>query len=128
MNSRSYPHGTEKGITASRYEIGSHHCVWGLGNFYLFLISPVPSGDGLLGVLGVPGGPEGPGPLELYGGPDLLDPGSVCALNDLLLHLLCLLDLPGGRLPFGGRAILGLLLGHLLGRGLLGSRGLRVLT
>ena len=82
-----------------------------------FGLSPVPLGDGPAGELWVPGGSEGAGPLEVDGGPDLLDPGAVGALDDLLLDLLGLLHLPHGGLA-GGLAGIVRLLG-LLRHGLL---------
>ena len=93
--------------------------------------SPVPLGDGLPRELGVPGGPVGLGPPEVHRRPDLLDPGAVRALHNLLLHLQRLPDVLGGRAGLvlglviaGGGLLLGR--GRLLGHRLLGRSLLRI--
>lgn len=87
---------------------------------------PIPPWNGLPGVFGISSRSVGLGPLEVHGGADLLDSGSMSTLDDLLLHPLGLLDRPHwgllGRLGGRGRIIGGFLLfaaGRLLGDGLL---------
>merc|ERR1719222_111898 len=64
-------------------------------------IHAVPAGSRLARVLGGSGRPEGLRPVELNAGPDLLDPGAMDTLHNLLLALSGLLDCCYGGLLLG---------------------------
>ena len=91
-----------------------------------FKNSPVTAGDRFSGTFRISGRTEGPRAVEVNRGPDLLDPGAVRPLHDLLLDSLGLVDLTvghgSGLLGLVGGGTFGLLLGGLLGHWLgLGS-------
>ena len=88
---------------------------------------PVPLGSRLSGIFRISGRPESSRPVEVDRGSDLLHPGSVGSLDDLLLDPLSLVNLPvrnSGLDSLLNGGSLGLLLGRLLGDRLLGLRDL----